>query len=1244
MRLLFDIQSLQSLSSTRGIGRYTRHFLQAHSELGFPHEVIFLLNDNFGNVSETWTELKKIYPSAQLCVMSLPSPTADSNADNHTRNEAAELIREWFISEINPDHVHIFSLFEGYGDAAVTSIGRLAVGFPVTVTFYDLIPLLNPNDYLSDNPPFQDHYNQKLRYLKLADGLLAISEFASKEVISGLGYPRNNVAVATLGPMQGRRSYESIGASPNNSVFELCSKPGFFLYVGGSDARKNLARLIQAWASLSLEQQISYPLVFAGWMSERDIDVFRAIATDFSADLSALIFLGHVSDEELEHLYRGCSVFVFPSWHEGFGLPALEAMAAGSAVIAANSSSLPEVVGMPEALFDPYDVDSIAHMLARAIEDEEFRARLLEHAPKQAAKFSWRNTASQGMSFFESFSKVTDRPESTPSVKTGSMEAWESGYQNRLQKFLELSVEYLKKIKNPKLLKATTKQIAIAIDGNERELNRYHARFSDQVTPWRVEGPFDTSYSLAIVNREFARGLALKGVDVHLHSTDGPGDFLPDTEFLKKNPDLLEMAHDSTDELKPRPAVISRLLYPPRVKDMQGAFNLLHLYGWEEGELPASWVYDFNRHLDGITTMSKFVSKVLVDNGVSVPQLPIGLGVDHWERIVPNKHFVLPEETKGFIFLHVSSCFPRKGVDVLLEAWGRAFEDKEEVSLIIKTFPNPHNEVHSLLSKAKQRFANFASVCVIDKDLSDGEMKALMEKCNAFVGPSRGEGFGLPLAEAMLSGLPVITTGYGGQMDFCDESTSWLVDFSFSRAKTHFKLTDSVWAEPDCDGLKNQLLAVSRATREERAMRARRGRQRLLNSFSWGGIARRVTNAAMAWKKVRVSPSLPRVAWISSWNTRCGIAGYSSHLLEMIELEFSIFASRLNAEEELYTPISPEDGPEVHRCWTSGRNDNLSELRQGLSHYAPDVVVIQFNFGFYDVSAISEFIRWLTQKHISVVVMLHSTSDSSGLSDTSLKMLGDAFSVCDRLLVHSVDDLNRMKEIGLVDNVTLFPHGVIECPKKSGLSDSFFNKKPLCSEGFQIASFGFLLPNKGLEELVDAICMLRAEGLDVQLNMLNAEYPLEVSRVLAITLKDKIAKAGVQSSVELDTIYYTDEECLERLSTVDLIVLPYQQTQESSSAAVRHAIASGAPVAVTPLRIFQNVEDATIRFPGTDVNALVDGIRNVIAWDSEQKKDYLSQAKQWREAHSYRIIAKRLEGMLCGLHRLKSQQTYRCGD
>src|SRR5690606_33453296 len=101
-----------------------------------------------------------------------------------------------------------------------------------------------------------------------------------------------------------------------------------------------------------------------------------------------LIFTDYITDEELVQLYNLCKLFVFPSWHEGFGLPALEAMACGAPVIGANTTSLPEVIGLDDALFDPFNVASITQRMQLALTDENFRKTLIQHAEQQVKKFS----------------------------------------------------------------------------------------------------------------------------------------------------------------------------------------------------------------------------------------------------------------------------------------------------------------------------------------------------------------------------------------------------------------------------------------------------------------------------------------------------------------------------------------------------------------------------------------------------------------------------------------------------------------------------------------------------------------------------------------------------------------------------------------------------------------------------------------------------------------------------------------
>ena len=293
-------------------------------------------------------------------------------------------------------------------------------------------------------------------------------------------------------------------------------------------------------------------------------------------------------------------------------------------------------------------------------------------------------------------------------------------------------------------------------------------------------------------------------------------------------------------------------------------------------------------------------------------------------------------------------------------------------------------------------------------------------------------------------------------------------------------------------------------------------------------------------------------------------------------------------------------------------------------------MVIQFNYGFFEFTALSELIGALKAAGIAVVVMFHATSDPPQRPELRLELLVDALLQCDRLLVHSPEDLNRLKAIGLVQNAMLLPHGVLDY---RGARDDDRDSHPVQrpSAPFRIASFGFLLPNKGLEELLDAVALLRADDRDITLCMLNAEYPAEISRDAIGRVESKIQELGLESVVTLDTAYYPDEECLEKLADQNLVVFPYQETKESSSAAVRHAIASGAAVAVTPLTIFEDVMPAAIQLNGVTPEAIAYGIAEVLAWDDQRWGDYLKHANAWRDGHRHEVIAQRLQGVLSAL-------------
>jgi len=171
----------------------------------------------------------------------------------------------------------------------------------------------------------------------------------------------------------------------------------YILYTGGADERKNLPRLIRAFAKLPQEIRRTHQLVFAGKLLDNEAYKLKREAKSAKLKGDEFILTGYVTDNDLIQLYSRCELYVFPSWHEGFGLPALEAMACGAPVVSARSSSLVEVIAKDNALFDPFSEEDITRIITQALSDQGFRQELIDHGVEQSRKFSWEKTARKAM-------------------------------------------------------------------------------------------------------------------------------------------------------------------------------------------------------------------------------------------------------------------------------------------------------------------------------------------------------------------------------------------------------------------------------------------------------------------------------------------------------------------------------------------------------------------------------------------------------------------------------------------------------------------------------------------------------------------------------------------------------------------------------------------------------------------------------------------------------------------------------
>jgi len=211
-----------------------------------------------------------------------------------------------------------------------------------------------------------------------AQVLMTVSKFSRDEIARHFGITREIVVG------HGGGEHAVVCGDGAGTVRRLGLEPGkYVLAVGSVKPNKNFALLGQA---LRLLEGFPWQIAVAG---SRDASVFQSA----EPPPGNVRMLGYVHDMELAFLYRHAAWFVLPSLYEGFGLPALEAMANGCPVLAARAASIPEVCGEAAVYFDPHDAASLAHALRRVVDEPALRRRVLEHAQRRLALYSWRANA-----------------------------------------------------------------------------------------------------------------------------------------------------------------------------------------------------------------------------------------------------------------------------------------------------------------------------------------------------------------------------------------------------------------------------------------------------------------------------------------------------------------------------------------------------------------------------------------------------------------------------------------------------------------------------------------------------------------------------------------------------------------------------------------------------------------------------------------------------------------------------------
>jgi alpha-1,3-rhamnosyl/mannosyltransferase len=266
-----------------------------------------------------------------------------------------------------------------------------APGVPTLLTVYDLIPLLFPT-HVSFRARLLFRWVTTLA-LQTANRVLAPSEATRRDILSTFRLSAGKVTFIPLAADQ------TLRPCPTGEVEAVRGKhalpEAYVLYLGSNKPHKNLVRLVEAWAQL---QPQPLPLVIAGLWDPRYPEA-RLRARVLGLEGSVL-WPGPIPEPDLPAIYTGATLFVFPSLYEGFGLPALEAMACGVPVACAGTSSLGEVAGDAALYFDPTSAEEISDVLRQALTHPDLRAELREKGLARAAEFSWEQTAGKTLRLY----------------------------------------------------------------------------------------------------------------------------------------------------------------------------------------------------------------------------------------------------------------------------------------------------------------------------------------------------------------------------------------------------------------------------------------------------------------------------------------------------------------------------------------------------------------------------------------------------------------------------------------------------------------------------------------------------------------------------------------------------------------------------------------------------------------------------------------------------------------------------
>lgn len=490
--------------------------------------------------------------------------------------------------------------------------------------------------------------------------------------------------------------------------------------------------------------------------------------------------------------------------------------------------------------------------------------------------------------------------------------------------------------------------------------------------------------------------------------------------------------------------------------------------------------------------------------------------------------------------------------------------------------------------------------------VTDEERDTYLRAADLAVNPmTSGSGTNIKMFDFLAAGLPVVTTEIGAR-GICDR-----------QSELPFVIVEELDAFPQ------SVLALVDSLRTRDALSVE-AREFVRGNFSWEALSREFghllkTEHARHPKALFADTAKPKTWLFSTWNVKCGIAQCASYLAEALAQEGAdLLVLGNRTDGHVAAGLVQEMRYPVVRLWTwdnhlwRDSSCDIETLRALLKEGPPEFAIVEHHSAFMPWRYYEQVLSAFREAGVRTAVEFHN---SRMLSDSELD---DFARAADVLFVHSSDESKRFSE-RFQTKILNLPLPIISTPK-SATDDLKTDGRPV------VGGFGFLRPYKGVLTTIRVVAELRSKWPDLRYRGWHSSYDSEAVAHLDECLSE--AKClGIEDAVEIDTAFHSIEEVMENLRRCDVVLLPYEPSEEGASAAANIAIAAARATVVSSSKIFQPVNPAVKAVAEHSVQAYAEAVDEVLS-NQEYRRSLESSAADWAEKNSYRKAAEKVLGSL----------------